>query len=138
MRRPARGQVFLGLFFLLYISNAVFSHYVGVEYLRTAREIKAAEQLGADPNTVEVSGGQRGRGGLLIFANAPLFITLGLIVRGEDPSAGLGYWAALLLGATYLPLFLSACLFFLVYAPSHPHTFPGVEWNDGTGPPEDD
>lgn len=131
-------QIFLGLFFLLMTANAIFCHAVGREFIETAQQIRLVEAAGGDPQAAAaVDDRTMGGGNLLILLNLPFFGALGLIVRAADPSMGFLYWGTLLLGSTYLPLFISLCLFFLAHPPSHPSTYPGVEWEDGE-PMDDD
>lgn len=131
-------QIFLGLFFVLMTANAIFCHSVGREFIETARQIRLVEAAGGDPEEmVVVDDRTLGGGNLLILLNLPFFAALGFIVRAAEPSMGPLYWGTLLLGSTYLPLFVSLCLFFLAHPPSHPSTYPGVEWDDGD-PMDDD
>ena len=131
-------QIFLALFFCLAIGNAIFSHSVGREFIITAQQIRAVERMGGDPEKeVEVNERAVRHGNLMVLLNLPFFGALGLLVRAEEPTMGFLYWTILLLGSTIIPFFVSLCLFFFAHPPSHPSTYPGVEWDDGE-PFEDD
>lgn len=133
-----KAQIFIGLFFCLLIANAIFSHSVGREFIIMAKEIRAVERMGGDPEEeVKVEDRNLTTANLMVFTNLPFFAGLGLLVRAEEPSMGFLYWTILILGAILLPLFVSLCLFFLAHPPSHASTFPGVEWDDGD-PMDDD
>ncbi len=127
-------QLFFALFFILLTANTVLSHWVGrgiilaVQNTDTADESKSAE-------LVETPALQRG--GALVITNLPLFVGLGFIVRESPPTIGALYWSLVFLGSTYLPLFLSVCIFFMMHPPSHVGTFAGVEDKDPDEPAED-
>ncbi|MCC5877484.1 MAG: hypothetical protein JJU11_14790 [Candidatus Sumerlaeia bacterium] len=136
-------QIFIGIFFCMMIGNAVFSHAVGRQFITTAREIRAVERMGGDPEEeVNVEDRTLRSANLMVFTNLPFFAALGLIVRAEEPSMGILYWMVLLLGSILLPLFVSLCLYFLVTPPGPPTTMHTGDWSEATtfddDPLEDD
>lgn len=128
MKSLPREQLFLGLFFVLFTANAVFSHYVGTVYTSHAQEVNAALALGppAEPLPL-LSESQLGLGRITVLTNLPLFVVLGLIVRSADPGMGFGYWASLVVGSTYVPFIITMLVYFLVHAPRDPRHFPGED-----------
>lgn len=133
-----KTQIFIGLFFCLMIGNAVFSHAVGRQFITVAREIRAVERMGGDPEEeVNVEDRSLRSANLMVFTNLPFFAGLGLLVRAEEPSMGILYWTLLLFGSIIAPLFVSLCLYFLVTPPGPPTTIHGSDW-DQAEPFDDD
>ncbi len=133
------GQIFTTAFFIFLIINTIFCHSVGTQFIETAQQIKRIEKAGGDPEQeVEVSEKLLGRGQMVIVLNLPLFVTLRFINTSETPSAGIGYWIALILGSTYIPLALSLLVIFTIYAPKSLNTLPGVEIEDQDYSEEDE
>lgn len=135
MKLP-RAQIFFGLFFLLWFINCVLSHSVGREFLDTAQ--KMAELSEEERAEFQPDESQQNQGFALLFTNLPLFLGLGLIVRGEDPGAGPFYWALVVLGSVYLPAFITLCIYLIATPPSAGISMPGVDWDDGSLPEDDD
>lgn len=134
-----RLNFFLGFFFLLLAANVILGHSLASRFIDTARDIQQAERAGLDvEEAVPLRQEQIGRGGLLIVTNVPLFAGLGWIVRAEEPGTGPLYWVLLFLGSTYVPLFLTACVYFLIFPPRGPGAIPGVDIDDGSNDPEED
>jgi hypothetical protein len=126
--RIPREQLFLGLFFVLFIGNAVFNHYVGAVYTSHAREVAERTAEGsADGDLPQLTETELGLGRLTFVTNLPLFVILGVIVRSDHPGMGFGYWLCLVVGSTYVPFFITMMVYFLVHAPRDPRHFPGAD-----------
>ena len=136
MQLPQK-QIYLGLFFLLFTANAVVGHFVGLQYLDRAAEMQRVHREGGDPSTVELGEGVTVRAASMLVLNLPFFGALGWIGRSAEPAPGILYWIALVLGATYLPAFITLCTYLLLNAPQV-QGLPGVNWTDDPKDDDDD
>jgi len=127
-------QLFFAVFFLLLIANTVLSHWVGRGIILANQEADTTEESNSAA-LLETPALQRG--GALVITNLPLFVGLGFIVREAQPTIGPLYWSLVFFGSTYLPFFLSVCIFFMVHPPNHAGTFAGAETEDPEEPAED-
>lgn len=122
MNRTKLG--WFALFFVVtWMANALLSHYIAHDFLT---------KLPAPGTTQAIDEQQLGRGQGLMLVNLPLFIGLGYFLRAAAPPNPFVYWSLVVLGSTYIPIFLTILLFFTVHAPRGPGQFPGVEIDDGS------
>lgn len=122
-----REQLYFALFFLLWMGNSILSHVVARGFLETAQQAAVLRAEGVAPETqIEVREENLAQGAGLLFTNIPLFLGLGWIVRADQPSAGPFYWALVVLGSFYVPLFLTMCAFFLFNPPGRGFQLPGT------------
>jgi len=113
-----RGQIYLGLFFILFISNTIVCHYAGTGHVRAAQTMAAhrddASFVAPESDLSEL---QKSFGRLMVIMNFPLFMVVGFIVRSPDPGMGFGYWLALIIGSVYLPGIMTMLVYFLIHPP---------------------
>ncbi len=119
-----RLQLFISLFFILWIANTVVCHAIGHDFIEVAKARRV------EPAAAQVEDRQLAHGQGLIFLNLPLFVGLGFIVRQDAPGTGALYWTLLVAGSAILPFIVTLCAFLMVHAPTRPGAYPGVDLED--------
>lgn len=130
MVNSLRKQVFLGLFFVLWMGNCVLAHVAARPFVERAQVAHTIQAAGGDPAEVAPGEDQVAQGAGLLVVNLPLFVGLGVIVRQDPPETGKLYWSLVVLGSTYIPLFLTLCVFFFFHPPKGRMPLPGVMDDD--------
>ncbi|MDX2177789.1 MAG: hypothetical protein SF028_15105 [Candidatus Sumerlaeia bacterium] len=112
-----RLRVFLGLFSVFFFINVGASEYLSYELFReTERAWRSGGAL-APGESERLNQAVAGPGGALLLLNAPAFVAVGMGLRGDPPGLGVGYYLAMVLGATYAPLLLALLVFATIHPP---------------------
>lgn len=128
-KRISSSQILLAIFFITLIANTVFCYWVGTGFVQVAQEMHAVEDAGGDPSEVQVDENLMGSGRLLVIFNIPLLVTVGAIAREAEPSIGIGFWVALILGSTYVPAIITFMMYIWFTPPHQRGPLPGVDWD---------